>query len=208
MEGLNIDILALILSHIEPSDIKHCILVNKKFLRAILTKQHFWIHQSQRFILDYAKEIKLPTEYYPLLNYFDPFFLKNESLKSQMSWLFHGGFFVMDFNKKGITICKRHENSKWVRFSIRPENYVISIYVHDFYRIFNGTVERIHKNGSKFVVSLVGGKVVSVKGIRDGVHWDGDVIIIKGNFVPHGEGVWTFEDGRTLRGAINGKPIL
>lgn len=74
--GLDINIISHILSFIDKSEIRNSWIVCKRFAEAI-KRPYFWMQMSKR--------------YFPrsdLFHHFDPFFLKEEPLKSQMRWIF------------------------------------------------------------------------------------------------------------------------
>ena len=213
LNDFNIDLLANILSYIDVSDIRNCWIVNKKFALIISTKLHFWKRQSDYAMKRFAKKHSI-IHLSHLFHLFDPFFIKGESLKSQMGWIFDSRYFNMCDYHNLFFIYKRHDNSKWSRFKIYIESktlFVVSVYTSKYSIIMNGLVKSYYPEGGDVVFQeLLNGKTVRANGYVPSqcAFWNGEVYPKGSQYIPHGKGKWTFDDGGISEGAVDGKPII
>lgn len=213
LNDFNTDLLANVLSYIDVSDIRNCWIVNKKFALIISTKLHFWKRQSDYALIRYAKKHSI-MHLSHFFHFFDPFYIKGESLKSQMRWIFDLRYFNMCDYDDFLFIYKRHDNFKWSRFKIDIKSkilFVICTYTSTYSILMNGLVESYYPEGGEVVFQeLLNGKTVSAKGYvhSEYAFWEGEVYPKKSQYIPHGKGTWTFDDGRISEGAEHGKPIM
>ena len=211
LNDFNIDLLANILSYIDVSDIRNCWIVNKKFALIMSTKLHFWKRQS-----DYAL-IRKNKQFIGYYHLFDPFFIKGESLKSQMGWIFDLRKIVISLVKHNddhrLLINKQHNNHKWVQFCIlyKPSTlYEVNVYNSESHVIRTGVMETFHPDGRRIATTeFLNKEVIKAYGYvpSESAYWNGEVYKKKYQYIPHGKGTWTFDDGRISEGAIHGKPL-
>ncbi len=215
LNDLNIDLLANILSYIDVSDIRNCWIVNKKFAQIMSTKLHFWKRQSDYALIRYAKKHSI-MHLSHLFHFFDPFYIKGESLKSQMGWLFDWKKFVISseffINNDTVLIHKQHDNCKWTRFRIlytSKKLYAVSIYNSDSHVLQNSVLETFYTDGRRTVAEYLNHRIVKANGYVPSqcAFWNGEVYEKESLYIPHGKGTWTFDDGRISEGAIHGKPL-
>ncbi len=141
--------------------------MNKKFALIISTKLHFWKRQSDYALIRYAKKHSIMHLSY-LFHFFDPFYIKGESLKSQMRWIFEPKCFIISDYEDMVFIYKRHDNFKWSRFKIDIKSktlFVISVYTSTYSIVMNGLVESYYPEGGEVVFQeLLNGKTVRANG--------------------------------------------
>lgn len=216
LNDFNIDLLANVLSYIDVSDIRNCWIVNKKFALIISTKLHFWKRQSDYALIRYAKK-HLIMHFSHLFHFFDPFYIKGESLKSQMRWIFDFKKIVISceffIGNDTILIHKQHDNCKWTRFRILYKSkklYAVSVFNSVSHLLENGVLETFYTDGRRTVGEYLKCCIVKANGYvpSECAFWNGEVYEKEPLYIPHGKGTWTFDDGRISEGAEHGKPII
>lgn len=202
MEGLDINIISHILSFIDKSDIRNSCIVCKRFAEAI-KRPYFWMQMSKR--------------YFPrsdLFHHIDPFFLKEEPLNSQMSWIFDKRRIHVEISKHDKCIYIEHNNSKWCRFCISNKLNIVTcidVYTSLLKSPKNGIINSFSTFDKKWTIfTLQNCRIIRANGyVNDNeAHWNGEAFQKKDIVYPHGKGIWIFDDGRISKDAINGEPAF
>lgn len=202
MDGLDINIISHILSFIDKSDIRNSWIVCKRFAEAI-KRPYFWMQMAKR--------------YFPrsdLFHHIDPFFLKEEPLKSQMRWIFDEKRIYVEIGKHDTCIYIEHDNLKWCMFCILHDFNSLScidVYTSMSRVPVNCIINSFSTFDKKWTIFIIEkGKIVRASGyVNDNeAHWNGEAFQKKQIVYPHGKGIWIFDDGRISKDAINGEPAF
>ena len=173
MEGLDINIISHILSFVDKSDIRNSWIVCKKFAEAI-KRPYFWMQMAKR--------------YFPrsdLFHHIDPFFLKEEPLKSQMRWIFDKRRIHLGIGKNDTCIYIEHDNAKWCMFCILHRLNVVAC-IDVYTSMLSGIINSFSTFDKKWTIyTIENGKIVRASGyVNDNeAHWNGEAFQKKELFI-------------------------